>query len=125
MQRRAGHLGDVLPADREIDLDAVLDLAAGLFGQAQQRVRDALLDLFGRHFEHAGLGSCSLLPTVCSALAASAGNFAISCGHAADGHAQRHAVDGRDGGRWIVLECHRLGDAEHSRPATRSGPRSA
>ena len=35
VQRGAGHFGDVLPADRKIDLDAVLDLAAGLLGQPQ------------------------------------------------------------------------------------------
>ena len=31
--------------------------------------------------------SCSRLPTVCNVLAASAGNFATSRGHAADGQA--------------------------------------
>ena len=56
VQGGAGHLGDVLPADRKIDLDAMLDLAAGLLGQTQQRVRDTLLDLFAGHFEDAGLG---------------------------------------------------------------------
>src|SRR6478735_6956399 len=35
MQGGAGHLGDVLPADWKIDLHAMLDLAAGLFSQAQ------------------------------------------------------------------------------------------
>ena len=39
----------------KFDLDAVFDLAAGLFCQTQQRVRDAPFDLLARHFEHAGL----------------------------------------------------------------------
>lgn len=33
MQGGAGHLRDVLPADREVDLDAMVDLASGLVDQ--------------------------------------------------------------------------------------------
>src|SRR5258705_1046022 len=55
VQRRPGHLGDVLPADGKIDLDAGIDLPSGLFGQAEQRMRDALLDLLVRHLQDAGL----------------------------------------------------------------------
>ena len=37
------------------DLDTVLDLAPGLLGQPQQRMRDALFDLLRRHLDHAGV----------------------------------------------------------------------
>ena len=87
VQRGAGHLSDVLAADRKIDLDAVLDLAPGLLGEPKQRVRDALFDLLRRHLDHAVWVSCNRLPTVCNVLLARAGNFAIRRGHAADGHA--------------------------------------
>ncbi|MGY4368915.1 hypothetical protein ACVW1A_004980 [Bradyrhizobium sp. LB1.3] len=56
VQRGPRHLGHVLPADREVDLDAGLDLAAGLFREPQQGVRDPLFDLFVRYLDHAGLG---------------------------------------------------------------------
>ncbi len=56
MQRGAGHLRDVLAADRKVDFDAVFDLAPGLLRQPQQRVRDALLYLLYRHLDHAGMG---------------------------------------------------------------------
>lgn len=56
VQRGAGHLGDVLTADWEIDLDPGLNLAAGLFRKTEERVRDPLFDLFVRDFDHAGLG---------------------------------------------------------------------
>src|SRR5687767_10257136 len=36
MQRGAGHLRDILAADRKIDLNAMLHLASGLFRQSQQ-----------------------------------------------------------------------------------------
>ena len=39
----------------KIDLDTVLDLAPGLLGKPQQRMRDALLDLLGRHLGDAGM----------------------------------------------------------------------
>ena len=55
MQGSAGHLGDVLPADRKSDLDALFDFPAGLLRQPQQRMRNALLDLFAGHLDHAGL----------------------------------------------------------------------
>jgi hypothetical protein len=70
MERGAGHLGDVLAADRKIDFDAPLDLATGLFGQAQERMRDTLFDLFAGHFEDAGLG---VLQTVADGLQCSSG----------------------------------------------------
>ena len=65
---------------------AGLGLAAGLLGEAQQRMRDALLDLLARHL-HARAPACPAAgcPTVCSALAASDGNRAVSRGHAAAG----------------------------------------
>jgi hypothetical protein len=55
VQRRPCHLGDVLPADGKIDLDAGIDLPSGLLGQAEQRMRHALLDLLVRHLQDAGL----------------------------------------------------------------------
>src|SRR6266567_4505792 len=56
VQRGAGHLGDVLPTDRKIDLHALFDFAAGLLGQPQQGMCDTLLDLFAGHLDDAGLG---------------------------------------------------------------------
>ena len=55
MQRRPCHLGDILPADRKVDLDAGIDLPAGLFSEAEQCMRHALLDLLVRHLHDAGL----------------------------------------------------------------------
>src|SRR5690606_35276552 len=49
MQRGAGHFRNVLPRDREIDLDAVIGLAAGLMDQPQHGACDSLLDLLRRH----------------------------------------------------------------------------
>ena len=40
----------------KVDLDALLDLAAGLLGKPQQRMRNAPLDLFAGHLDDAGLG---------------------------------------------------------------------
>ena len=57
MQRGAGHLGDVLPADREIDLHALLHLAAGLPGEPQQRMGDAPLHLLRSTSRPRGYGS--------------------------------------------------------------------
>jgi hypothetical protein len=56
VQSRACHFGDILPADREVDLDSPFDLAAGLLGEPQQSVGDALLHLLGRHLNHTGVG---------------------------------------------------------------------
>ncbi len=56
MQRGAGHLRDVLAADRKVDLDAVFHLAPGLLGKPQQGVRNALLHLLRGHLDHAGVG---------------------------------------------------------------------
>src|SRR5690242_19307904 len=55
VQRGPRHLGDVLAADRKVDLDAGIDLSSRLLGQAQQHMRDALLDLLVRHLHDAGL----------------------------------------------------------------------
>jgi hypothetical protein len=56
MQGCPRHLGDILAADREIDLDSGFHLAAALFGEPQQRMRNALFDLFVRDIEYARLG---------------------------------------------------------------------
>ena len=56
VQRGAGHLGDILTTDRKIDLDAVLDLAAGLIDEPKQGMGDTFFDLLGRHLDHAGVG---------------------------------------------------------------------
>ena len=45
VERRAGHLRDILTADRKIDLDTVFDLVPGLFCEPKQRMGDALFDL--------------------------------------------------------------------------------
>ena len=46
-QRRPGHLRQILPGQRKIDLNSPFDLAAGLLRQPQQRSRDPPLDAFG------------------------------------------------------------------------------
>ena len=46
---------DVLPADGKIDLDPGVNFPSCLLGQAQQSMRDALLNLLIRHFHDAGL----------------------------------------------------------------------
>ena len=55
MQRRAGHLGEVLAGDREVDAQAALDRGAGAAGQAQDGMGDALLDLLGGELGDAGV----------------------------------------------------------------------
>ena len=71
VQCRPCHLGDVLPADGTIDLDAGIDLPSCLLGQAQQRMRS--FDISRTR----ACVSCRRLPTVCNALAARVGYFAI------------------------------------------------
>ena len=88
MQGGAGHLGDVLPADRKIDLDALFDFAAGLLRQPQQRMRNALLDLFAGHLEHAGLGVLQAVADGLQCARCDRRKFAQSAAdHEVDGHA--------------------------------------
>ena len=112
VQRRARHLGDVLPADRKIDLDAGVDLLAGLLGQPQQRMRHALLDLFVRQLQHAGLG---VLQAAADGLQRARGQRRIFGDQAIPGGrrpGERDAVDGGHRGRRIMRQVHRLRDAE-------------
>jgi len=46
VQRRPGHLSDVLPGERQIDEHTRLDTAARLLNQPQQRTRDSTFHLF-------------------------------------------------------------------------------
>lgn len=55
VKRRPGHLRHVLAADREVDLDALGGLTAGLLGQPEQRMRHPALDLLGGHLHHPGV----------------------------------------------------------------------
>ena len=52
MQCGTRHLGYVLAADGEIDLDSLVNFPAGLFGEAKKRMGDSAFDLLGRHFNH-------------------------------------------------------------------------
>ena len=70
MQGRSRHFGDVLAADGEVDLDAELNLTAGLVRQSQQCVRDALFDLLIGQLDHPGLG---VVKTVADGLQCAAG----------------------------------------------------
>ena len=56
MQCGAGHLRNVLTADWKINLYTVLDFAPRLLGETQERMCDALLDLFAGHFKYPCLG---------------------------------------------------------------------
>ena len=56
VQCGAGHLRNVLTADWKINFDTMLSLAACLLGETQERMCDALLDLFTGHFEYPCLG---------------------------------------------------------------------
>ena len=87
MQGGAGHLGDVLPADRKSDLDAPFDLAAGLLRQPQQRMGDALLDLFAGHLDHAGMRVLQAVTDGLQCAGCDRGNCATSRDHEVEGQA--------------------------------------
>ena len=73
VQSCSGHLGHILSRDRKVDAHSFLDLAAGLLGKPQQRVRNAPLDLLGRHLDNPGVGLLQgRTPTVWSTFAARA-----------------------------------------------------
>jgi hypothetical protein len=55
VQRRPRHFGDILTADRKVDLDPGIDLLTGLLGEAQQRMRHPLLHVLVRDLDDARL----------------------------------------------------------------------
>ena len=76
VQRRAGHFGDILPADRKVDLDAALRPCArpawqAATARARRAARPAAWTSRARAYGYPAAG----VPTVCSAFAASAGKF--------------------------------------------------
>ena len=95
-----------------------VDLAPGLLGQTQQRVRDSLLDLLVGHLEHAGLGVLQAAADGLQRIRGERGKFRDQPRPRERWPGERDAVDRRDGGRRIVaVRLMRLRDAEESRPA--------
>ena len=56
MQRRARHLGDILPRDRKIDEHAFVHPPARLIDKFEESVGDAPVYLFSRHFNDPRMG---------------------------------------------------------------------
>ena len=95
MERGAGHLGDVLPGDGEVDADAAVLGPARLVGEAEDGVGDAPLHLLGGELAQPLLLRLeySRLPMVCMAPTASEGQRVEELApEACIGQAERQAV---------------------------------
>ena len=112
MQRRPCHFSNVLAADRKVDLDAGSDFSSRLFGEAEQDMGDALLDLLVRHLHDASL---RILQAAADNLQRICGEARIFCDQAIPGRrgpGKGDAVDRGHGGRRVVRQIHRLRDTE-------------
>ena len=85
MKCRAGHLRHVLAGDREVDLETLFDLLAGLFHQPEQCMGDPSLDLFGRHLHNAYMGVVQPAANSLERTGCNDGKLDTSPGQAADG----------------------------------------
>ena len=112
MQRRPRHLGDVLPADGKVDLDAGVDLPSGLLARRSSACATRCSTCSFDISMYAGL---CILQAAADGLQRARGEARIFRDQAIPGRrgpGERDAIDGGNGGRRIVCQIHRLRDAE-------------
>ena len=89
------------------------NLAARLLQKPQQCMRDAPLHFLGRHLDDAGMRFLKPLPDRLQRVRGKRGVLRHKPRPCGGRPGQRHAVDGCDRGRRVVLEADRLRDAEN------------
>src|SRR5690606_31066057 len=112
VQGGAGHLGEVLPRQRKVDVHAVRAFAAGTLGEAQQGVGQALFDRLGGQFAEALVGFLQALADGLQDMLAKVRTGPAERLPLARRPAQRRGWLHRQGGGGVLAQVHGAGDAE-------------